>query len=98
MCAARRSGAGGLDITALDTFVSCNAVSPVDTAAEDLEQIGLAVERLAAIDARLAKPVDLKFFAGLTFAEVAALRGSSERTARRDRDKASARLLGLTQS
>ena len=89
---------GGLDITALDTFVSDNAMSPVDAAAEDLEQIGQAVERLAAIDARLAELVDLKFFAGLTFAEIAALRGGSERTAPRDWDKARALLHGLMQS
>ena len=88
---------GGLDITALDTFVSDNARAPEDAAAEDLEQIGQAVERLAAIDARLAELVDLKFFAGLTFAEIAALRGCSERTAQRDWDKARALLHGLLQ-
>ena len=86
---------GGLDITALDTFVSDNAMAPADAAAEDLEHIGQAVERLAAIDARLAELVDLKFFAGMTFAEIAALRGSSERTAQRDWDKARALLHGL---
>ena len=89
---------GGLDITALDTFVSDNAAAPADAAAEDLEQIGHAVERLAAIDARLAELVDLKFFAGLTFAEIAALRGGSERTAQRDWDKARALLHGLLQA
>ncbi|MDP3614370.1 MAG: ECF-type sigma factor, partial [Rubrivivax sp.] len=89
---------GGLDITALDTFMSDNAMSPVDAAAEDLEQVGQAVERLAAIDARLAELVDLKFFAGLTFAEIAALRGGSERTAQRDWDKARALLHGLLQA
>ncbi|MDP2007993.1 MAG: ECF-type sigma factor [Rubrivivax sp.] len=88
---------GGLDITALDTFVSDNAMSPVDAAAEDLEHIGQAVERLATIDPRLAELVDLKFFAGLTFAEIAALRGGSERTAQRDWEKARALLLGLMQ-
>lgn len=86
---------GGLDITALDTFVSDNAMAPVDAAAEDLEHVAQAVERLAAIDERLAELVDLKFFVGLTFAEIAALRGSSERTAQRDWDKARALLLGL---
>ena len=79
---------GGLDITALDTFVSDNAMAPADAAAEDLEHIGQAVERLAEL-------VDLKFFAGLTFAEIAALRGGSERTAQRDWDKARALLHGL---
>ena len=88
---------GGLDITALDTFVAEHAMAPADAAAEDLECIGQAVERLAGIDARLAELVDLKFFAGLTFAEIAALRGGSERTAQRDWDKARALLHGLMQ-
>ncbi len=88
---------GGMDITALDTYGSDPAMAPPVAAAEDLEHIGRAVERLAAIDARLAELVDLKFFAGLTFAEIAALRGGSERTAQRDWDKARALLLGLLQ-
>lgn len=89
---------GGLHITALDTFVSDNAMAPADADAEHLQQIGQAVEQLATLDARLAELVDLKFFAGLTFAEIAALRGGSERTAQRDWDKARALLRGLLQS
>ena len=89
---------GGLDITALDTFVSDNAMAPTDAASEDLAQIGQAVDKLAGIDPRLAELVDLKFFAGLTFAEIAALRGGSERTAQRDWDKARALLHGLLQA
>ena len=88
---------GGLEITALDTFVAENAMAPADAAAEDLEQVAQAVERLGAIDARLAELVDLKFFVGLSFAEIAALRGCSERTAQRDWDKARALLHGLLQ-
>jgi len=86
------------DITALGTFVFANAMAPADAAAKDLEHIGQAVERLGSIDARLAELVTLKFFAGLTFAEIAALRGGSERTAQRDGDKARALLPGLLQS
>ena len=88
---------GGLDITALDTWVSDHAMAPADADAQDLEHIGQAVERLSALDPRLAELVDLKFFAGLTFAEIAALRGGSERTAQRDWDKARVLLHGLLQ-
>jgi RNA polymerase sigma factor (TIGR02999 family) len=88
---------GGLDITSLDTFVSEHAMAPDDAPAENLEEIGAAVEKLATIDARLAELVDLKFFAGLTFAEIAALRGGSERTAQRDWEKARVLLHGLLQ-
>lgn len=43
---------------------------------------------LARTDARLAELVELRFFAGLTFAEIAALRGVSTRTVQRDWEKA----------
>ncbi len=43
---------------------------------------------LAAADPRLAELVELHFFAGLTFAEIAALRGISVRTIMREWDKA----------
>ena len=51
-----------------------------------------AIDALAQVDAGLAQLVELKFFAGLTFGEIAALRGVSEGTAQRDRDKARKRL------
>ena len=89
---------GDLDITSLDTFVADNAMGGADAAAEHLEQLAQAMDRLGAIDARLAELVDLKYFVGLTFAEIAALRGGSERTAQRDWDKARALLHGLLQA
>lgn len=54
-----------------------------------------ALEDLARIDAALAELVELKFFSGLTLAEIAALRGVSERTAQRDWDKAGMLLFDL---
>jgi RNA polymerase sigma factor (TIGR02999 family) len=56
----------------------------------DREVIGLndALDALAAADPRLAELVELKFFAGLNFAEIAALREISERTVQRDWEKA----------
>ncbi len=53
----------------------------------DLER---ALERLARIDARQVRVVELRFFAGLTDAEIAELLGVNERTVRRDWDKARA--------
>ena len=52
-------------------------------AAEPLERLGEALEKLAETEPDLAQLVDLHFFCGLDFAEVAALRGVSERTIRR---------------
>jgi RNA polymerase sigma factor (TIGR02999 family) len=55
---------------------------------DDLEQLGSALETLAAVDADLAQLVDLHFFCGFSFGELAKLRGVSERTVQRDWRKA----------
>jgi RNA polymerase sigma factor (TIGR02999 family) len=55
---------------------------------EVLEQVGTALEILADVDPRLAQLVDLHFFCGFSFSELAALRGVSERTVQRDWRKA----------
>jgi RNA polymerase sigma factor (TIGR02999 family) len=56
--------------------------------ARELSQISDALDDLARLDPWLAQIVDLKFFCGFTFAEIAAMRGVSERTAQRDWEKA----------
>lgn len=61
---------------------------PAVTGDLDLQQIGEAVESLAAIDERLARIVDLKFFCGLSNVEIAGILDVSDRTVRRDWDKA----------
>ena len=45
-----------------------------------LERLSDALDELATHDAALAEIVDLRFFCGFSFAEIAALRGVSERT------------------
>jgi RNA polymerase sigma factor (TIGR02999 family) len=55
---------------------------------DELEELVAALEALAGIDTDLARLVDLHFFAGFTFAELAELRGVSERTVQRDWRKA----------
>jgi RNA polymerase sigma factor (TIGR02999 family) len=54
----------------------------------NLARIGDAVDELARIDPLLAQIVDLKFFCGFSFAEIAAMRGLSERTVQRHWEKA----------
>ena len=49
-----------------------------------------ALQKLAALDPRQARVVELRFFAGLGDAEIADLLGINERTVRRDWDKARA--------
>ncbi|HET8655104.1 MAG TPA: ECF-type sigma factor [Longimicrobiaceae bacterium] len=55
---------------------------------EELERLGDAVDELAALDPALAELVDLHFFCGFSFAEIAQLRGVSDRTVQRDWRKA----------
>jgi RNA polymerase sigma factor (TIGR02999 family) len=54
----------------------------------DLIRIGEALDELATIDSSLAQVVDLKFFCGFSFAEIAAMRQVSERTVQRHWEKA----------
>ena len=54
----------------------------------DLVEIGAALDDLAAVDPPLADIVDLKFFCGFSFTEIAKMRGVSERTVQRHWEKA----------
>ena len=56
--------------------------------AEPLERLSEALETLAQVDPGLAHLVDLHFFCGFTLADIAAMRGVSERTVQRDWRKA----------
>jgi RNA polymerase sigma factor (TIGR02999 family) len=56
--------------------------------ADELEALGTALDDLAQVQPDLAELVDLKFFCGFSFAEIAAMRGVSERTVQRDWAKA----------
>jgi len=62
--------------------------SDVERRAAELERLGDAIEELAALEPALAELVDLHFFCGFSFTEIAQLRGVSERTVQRDWRKA----------
>lgn len=79
---AQKRGAD-FEITGLSAEVS---ELPADDIA--LTQISDALDELSSIDTRLAELVDLRFFCGFSFAEIAAMRCMSERTAQRDWEKA----------
>ncbi len=64
-------------------------------AAAELERIGDALEEVASLSPELVELVDLHFFCGFTFAEIARHRGVSERTVQRDWRKARLLLHGL---
>jgi RNA polymerase sigma factor (TIGR02999 family) len=73
----------GFHITQLTTQVAEKVA-----ASEDLDRLSEALDELAARDPRLAEVVDLKYFCGFSFAEIAGLHGTSERTVQRDWEKA----------
>ena len=54
----------------------------------ELIQLSEALDELATVDRVLAETVDLKFFCGFTFPEIASIQGVSERTAQRNWNKA----------
>jgi len=56
--------------------------------ADQLSSIGEALDQLAKVEPELAEVVDLKFFCGFTFAEIAAMQRLSERTVQRRWEKA----------
>jgi RNA polymerase sigma factor (TIGR02999 family) len=62
-----------------------------------VERLRDALDALGAVDARLAQCVDLKFFCGFTFRDIAELWNVSERTVLRDWDKARVLLHRLLQ-
>jgi RNA polymerase sigma factor (TIGR02999 family) len=57
-------------------------------AGQDLQQLADALDDLAQLNPDLAELVDLHFFAGFSFGEIAEFRGVSERTVQRDWRKA----------
>jgi RNA polymerase sigma factor (TIGR02999 family) len=79
---ARKRG-GDLEITSLDTGHGADIPE-----SESLEGIGDALDQLALVEPALAQVVDLKFFAGFTTTEIAAMQGLSERTVQRQWEKA----------
>ena len=80
---AERHG-GGAEHVEFDT-----GVVDASQADEDLLlRVHEALHELAALEPRLAQVVEMRYFAGLTEVEVAAVLGLTERTVRRDWDKA----------
>ena len=73
---------GQFEITSLGTEIEG---APDD---RQLRRISDALEELAKVEPSLAEVVDLKFFCGLSFVEIAAMRDISERTVQRQWEKA----------
>jgi RNA polymerase sigma factor (TIGR02999 family) len=79
---ARKRG-GLFEITALETTVADQMADE-----QELQRISDALDELSKVDTGLAEIVDLKFFCGFSFVEIAAMRDVSERTIQRQWEKA----------
>jgi len=84
---ARKRG-GDFEITSIDGKDMDATPSTSGGEAEEMERLGRALDELAAVEPEIAQVVDLKFFCGFTFTEIASVRGVSERTVQRQWDKA----------
>lgn len=80
---AERRG-GDVDKVVLDTVIAGSVAAPE----QDVLRVHEALEVLERADPRLAQVVEMRYFGGLTEAEVAEILGLSERTVRRDWEKA----------
>jgi RNA polymerase sigma factor (TIGR02999 family) len=84
----RRTAKRGGEFHLTSAGSEIDAAGGVPESAVDLEQLGAALETLSALDPDLTQLVDLHFFCGFSFTEVAELRGVSDRTVQRDWRKA----------
>jgi RNA polymerase sigma factor (TIGR02999 family) len=80
---AQRRG-GGEDVLPLDTQVQDQLASHDD----EVLRVHEALDELATLEPRLARVVELRYFGGLSEAEIAASLGLTERTVQRDWHKA----------
>src|SRR3954452_10827502 len=73
---------GEFEITSLSTDIAEAAADP-----DELTRLSSALDDLEVTDPALARVVDLKFFGGFSFAEIASMMNVSERTIQRDWQK-----------
>ncbi len=78
-----RRGGGEIHVT-LDTGIAESA----HVSEDEILQINEALDDLAKVDARMVKVVEMRYFAGLHEQDIAASLGVTERTVRRDWEKA----------
>lgn len=80
---AERRGGGAQDLV-LDTEIASSVSAPE----EEIVRVHDALIELAQVDERLVRVVEMRYFGGLTEEEIGAALGVTERTVRRDWEKA----------
>jgi len=86
---AERRGGDAVHVE-LDESQALDAVNAhaIDAHANEVMRVHESLEALAAVDARLVQVVEMRYFAGMTVPEIAAVLGLAERTVARDWEKA----------
>lgn len=74
---------GGFELTSVEAVKDEGAVD-----VGELQDVSEALNELGKMDPALAEVVDLNFFCGFSFAEIAEIRGQSERTVQQHWEKA----------
>jgi len=87
---AERRGGDAVHVT-LDT----NLAESVGASDDEILAVHEALQELARVDSRLVQVVEMRYFAGLTETEIAAILGVTDRTVRRDWEKARVLLAGM---
>jgi RNA polymerase sigma factor (TIGR02999 family) len=82
--ASRERRGGGAEHVTLDIAIADALAQPQ----EELLDVDRALDDLAGLEPRLAQVVEMRYFAGLSDAEIAEALGLSDRTVRRDWEKA----------
>ena len=87
---AKKRGGGAFEITLPEDAAAAPDPAPSVAGSDipELERLSEALDELATIEPALAQLVDLHFFCGFSFTEIATMRGVSTRTAQRDWQKA----------
>jgi RNA polymerase sigma factor (TIGR02999 family) len=80
--AARRGG------DALHVTLNTDAGSATSSAQDEIMRVHEALDELAQLDRRICQVVEMRYFAGMTEAEIAGALGVTDRTVRRDWEKA----------
>jgi RNA polymerase sigma factor (TIGR02999 family) len=89
---AKKRGGDDVQVPLEELRLGLNDEPDAETRAIEVLAVDHALTSLAALNERLSKLVELRFFAGLTEEETAEVMGTSERTVRRDWRKARAYL------
>jgi RNA polymerase sigma factor (TIGR02999 family) len=87
---AQRHG-GGVQHVELDTGVA----GELGASDDEILEVHAALETLGQVDARLAQVVEMRYFAGLTDVEIGSALGITDRTVRRDWERARLLLAGM---